>query len=135
MKKLFSIVVLVGAIFLSMVKANAAPVYYEVQFYPNNGGSVTKQIVESGKNVTPITVTRDGHTFKGWILDSTGEVYNFSTPVTSDIQLRASWEINKSEDVVTNPSTGVNVVFTVGVGALMMLCLFTMIYLIKQKSL
>ncbi len=41
----------------------------------------------------PQDPTRDGYTFKGWAL-GTGEIYNFDSAVTREIELYAVWENN-----------------------------------------
>ena len=47
--------------------------------------------MESGKTVTtPKDPTRQGYEFAGWTLD--GEPYDFGTPVTRDLTLKAMWE-------------------------------------------
>ncbi len=71
----------------------ALPVNYTVTFDSDGGSAVDAQTVKSGECATkPADPTREGYTFKGWTLD--GEAYDFSTPVTSDIALKASWEKN-----------------------------------------
>ena len=48
--------------------------------------------VKENSTAENIAVTKEGHTFKGWLLDN--EDYDFATPVTQDIMLVAKWEIN-----------------------------------------
>jgi len=67
------------------------PTYYNVTFNSNGGSSMTSQSVEAGKTATkPTDPTRAGYTFLGWFLN--GSAYNFSAPVTGDINLAAQWE-------------------------------------------
>lgn len=70
---------------------DAAPTTYTVTFDSDGGSAVTAQTVESGKTATkPADPTREGYTFKGWTLD--GAAYDFATPVTGNITLKAKWE-------------------------------------------
>ena len=67
---------------------------YAVTFDTGDGAStVESQTVNINACATkPVDPTREGYTFKGWLLD--GEAYDFSTPVTGAITLTASWEKN-----------------------------------------
>ena len=67
---------------------------YTVTFNSNGGSNVSSQTVNYNTTATtPTSPTKTGYTFKGWKLN--GNSYDFSTPVTSNITLTASWEINK----------------------------------------
>lgn len=68
---------------------------YTVTFDANGGTSVAKQTIEEGKTATSKKTTRTGYTFQGWMLN--GEKFDFSTPITSNITLKAEW---KKNDVV-----------------------------------
>ncbi len=66
---------------------------YKVTFEAGEGAInvPAAQEVEHGKTVAkPADPVLDGYTFRGWLLD--GEGYDFSTPVTGDLTLEASWE-------------------------------------------
>ena len=66
---------------------------YTVTFDSDGGSEVAAQTVEHGSKATePTAPTKEGYTFKGWQLN--GEAYNFATPVTGNITLKAVWEIN-----------------------------------------
>ena len=66
---------------------------YNVEFDSNGGSEVKSQEVACNNTVVkPTDPTREGYTFKGWQLE--GNDYNFSTPVTGDITLKAVWEKN-----------------------------------------
>ncbi len=52
-------------------------------------------VVDGGKAVEPAAPTRKGYEFTGWTLD--GETYDFSTPVTADLKLSASWKKQESK--------------------------------------
>lgn len=70
--------------------ANWIPIYTVT--FNANGGSPTPvaQQVLSGQTATqPTAPTRSNYAFKGWLLNN--QAYNFSTPVTSNITLTASW--------------------------------------------
>lgn len=63
---------------------------YFVTFDSDGGTSVATQVVASGEKATqPTSPTKAGKSFDYWTLN--GSEYNFSTPVTSDITLVASW--------------------------------------------
>ncbi len=64
---------------------------YTVSFDSAEGSPVASQIVVGGTTaVKPISPTREGYAFAGWLLN--GAQYDFATPVTSNIELVASWE-------------------------------------------
>jgi len=67
------------------------PATYTVTFDVNGGAPTPPpQVINTGNTATkPTDPTRTGYTFDGWYLN--GNVYNFSTPVTSDITLTAQW--------------------------------------------
>ena len=69
---------------------------YTVTFNANGGTSVAKQTIEEGKTATSKKTTRTGYTFLGWYLN--GEKFDFSTPIKSNITLKAEW---KKDDVIT----------------------------------
>lgn len=76
------------------------------------GEGVTLSPKTAQENTTiakPADPERDGYIFEGWLLD--GELYDFTTPITADITLTASW----IEDT-TAPST-YTVTFVDGTGA------------------
>lgn len=67
---------------------------YTVTFNYNDGSDPVEVSVYYNKKVAePEDPTRDGWTFDGWYIDGevTPTVYDFSTPVTEDISLSASW--------------------------------------------
>ena len=82
------------AVFTATAKPTPVTVTYTVAFNSDGGTTVEPQTVESGKTaVKPADPTRDGYTFAGWQLD--GEDYEFSTPVTASITLKAAWTKNE----------------------------------------
>ncbi|WEV73967.1 InlB B-repeat-containing protein [Bifidobacterium sp. ESL0798] len=66
---------------------------YRVQFDSERGSRVFDQWVSAGQTASePQAPTRRGYTFVGWQYNH--KTYDFSTPVTHDIQLRAQWARN-----------------------------------------
>ncbi len=64
--------------------------YFVVTFDSNGGSAVASQIViPGGCAVCPTAPTKAGSSFAGWKRD--GAAYNFSSPITSDTTLVASW--------------------------------------------
>ena len=70
---------------------------YTVTFDSNGGSAVASQTVnKDAKATTPTNPTKSGYTFKEWQLN--GQAYDFNTPVTSNITLKAVW-IDDDPDV------------------------------------
>jgi len=68
-------------------------VKYTVTFDSAGGSTVNKQNIEINKTATePKKPTKTGYTFVEWRLN--GNKYNFNTPVTGNITLKAEWTIN-----------------------------------------
>ncbi|MBQ1476922.1 MAG: cell wall-binding repeat-containing protein, partial [Erysipelotrichaceae bacterium] len=67
-------------------------VQYKVTFdMQGHGAAIDTQDVTAGyKAERPEDPTEEGYTFKGWYLNDTE--YDFETPVTSDLTLKAKWE-------------------------------------------
>ena len=66
---------------------------FTVTFDSDGGSAVAEPTVkvEAGKTVAkPANPTREGFAFKYWALN--GKEFNFETPITSDITLKAVWE-------------------------------------------
>ena len=69
----------------------AYTITHAVSFDSAGGTDVVAQTVTDGEAATePAAPTRAGYDFAGWTLD--GAVYDFSTPVTGDLTITASWE-------------------------------------------
>lgn len=65
---------------------------YRVTFDTAGGDARDPQTVEHGKTATkPEDPTRAYYRFGGWLLN--GEAYDFTTPITGDITLKANWII------------------------------------------
>lgn len=66
---------------------------YTVSFDSNGGSGVqSQQVAYEDAASQPDNPTLEGHTFQGWTLD--GDPYDFTTPVTSNITLKALWTKN-----------------------------------------
>ena len=89
---------------------------YTVTFDVNGGNeTIADQTVESGKLATkPENPTREGHTFASWLLN--GKEYDFSTPVTGNITLTASWTEDSQGGDEPTPVTSYTVTFDVNGG-------------------
>ena len=74
------------------IEIAAAVPKYDVSFNTNGGApSISKQTIKKGESaVEPATKpTKTGYEFAGWYLN--GMPYNFSNPVSENIQLEAKW--------------------------------------------
>ena len=64
---------------------------YTVKFDSNGGSKVDSiQVLKNRTIDQPNNPTREGYNFKGWQLN--GQDYNFDTPITNNITLKAKWE-------------------------------------------
>ena len=63
---------------------------YRVSFDSNGGTSVSTQCIPANKLASYRSTSRSGYNFLYWSLN--GSQYDFSTPVTSDITLKAVWK-------------------------------------------
>lgn len=87
------------------VLKSTSKVMYRVSFDSNGGSPIASIYVEEGSSITkPDNPTRDGYTFTCWMLDD--KEYDFTTSVTADIVLKATW--NKSETVNSNTNDKTN---------------------------
>ena len=70
---------------------------FTVTFDSDGGSEVEAQEVDEGEPAEkPEDPTKEGFTFKGWQLD--GEDFDFETPITESITLKAVWEEVKEEE-------------------------------------
>ena len=70
------------------------PFFVSVSFDSNGGSKVKRQGVYIGETAEkPSAPTREGYDFQCWLHD--GVEYDFSTPVTEDITLKALWKAQK----------------------------------------
>ncbi|MDE7372868.1 MAG: InlB B-repeat-containing protein, partial [Clostridia bacterium] len=90
------LVVMIASLAVVFVACNndppaAPPDEYTVTFDSDGGSSVDAQTVKSGeKAVEPDDPSKDEYDFKGWFIGETK--YDFDTPVTDDITLKAKWD-------------------------------------------
>ena len=68
-------------------------IYYTVKFNSNGGSSVSSVKVKKGDKVSKPTSKRNGYTLIGWYLNN--NLYDFNKSVTSNITLKAKWQINE----------------------------------------
>lgn len=73
--------------------------------FDSDGGSSIKDVMVYHNNMlnAPQDPSRLGHSFLGWYRD--GSLYDFKTPVTEDLELKASW-IKKSYEVSFDSNGG-----------------------------
>ena len=84
---------------ITTVATNVATIYgkwtqitYNVTFNSNGGSAVDPQIVGHGNTaIEPAAPTKPGSLFVRWTLN--GEAFDFTTPITSDIELVAEWTV------------------------------------------
>lgn len=73
---------------------------YYVNFDTDGGNQIYPSSVKTGEAVMrPNDPVKEGYTFKYWSLN--GVQYDFSTPVTGAITLKAIWEANGTENIST----------------------------------
>ena len=67
------------------------------KFETDGGTTISNQIVEKGTKITkPVDPTKDGYIFKGWYHNE--EEFNFDTPVTENIEIKAKWEKEQEKE-------------------------------------
>ncbi len=67
-----------------------AKAYYEVKFDSTGGNAIPTQTVKAGEKASvPVIPSRNGYIFDHW--DLNGAAFDFSTPINSDIILKAIW--------------------------------------------
>ena len=72
--------------------------YYSVTFYDDEGKAVRTQSVREGELAFDWTPEKQGMDFAGWYIDADGVTsYNFSSPVTADINLYAKYTPSAAE--------------------------------------
>ena len=93
-------IMLLMGVFLatSLVGCSCGKKEFTVTFDSNGGSSVASQVVEKDDTaVKPTDPTRDGFIFDEWLLN--GEPFDFTTPITADITLEASWVDSTTAEV------------------------------------
>ena len=75
---------------------------FTVTFDSNGGSPVNSQRIQEGSRVSrPVTPTKEGFEFGGWFIGDTDTLYDFETPVTGNITIKAKWR-NINEIIETN---------------------------------
>lgn len=80
---------------------------YTVSFDLDGGvwSRSNEQSLNYNDKITTTNPTKDGHNFIGWLLNDVE--YDVNTPVTSDIILKAQWELPNYEDILMGRWEGV----------------------------
>jgi uncharacterized repeat protein (TIGR02543 family) len=78
-----------------------------VTFDAQGGSPVPKvqTLVSGGRVVRPVSPTKSGYNFAGWINAATNAAFNFNAPITATITLKATWSA-KSPDTGSNTVQG-----------------------------
>ena len=109
MKNLFKGLLYITIMLLSFVTIScnnnlqSNSTYYTVTFDSDGGTTIHSQTVASGKKaVEPRSPTKTDYTFDNWYKGTS--IFDFSTPITSDITLKAKWIKIHNDDLanVTN---------------------------------
>ncbi|MBQ9730054.1 MAG: InlB B-repeat-containing protein, partial [Clostridia bacterium] len=66
---------------------------FNVSFDTDGGSAVSGFKIDENETFEAPTTTKLGYTFKGWVTAG-GEAYDFSAPVTADVSLTATWELD-----------------------------------------
>ena len=78
---------------------------YTVTFDTGGGSEIgSKEVNEGEKVAKPSNPTKAGYVFKEWQLD--GKTYNFNSPVTKNITLKATWTKELAKYTVTFDTNG-----------------------------
>ena len=77
---------------------------YTVTFNSKGGSAVKKQTIKEGEKANrPADPTKGGYKFVNWYTEDTYvNVYDFNTPVTSDITLYANWKLSTDSTLVSS---------------------------------
>lgn len=98
---------LIMALALFMSCENKTPVVetFTVTFDTDGGGTINPVTVNSGKTISkPKVPTKEGYVFKGWsTTKEIKDIFDFSTPITSDIKLIAIWEKDSTPEKPETP--------------------------------
>ena len=95
--------------------------YYTVTFDTDGGSKVDAQEIADGKLVTePTRPTKDGYAFVAWV-DANGKTFDFNTPITSDVTIKATWEKNPAptpdpEPISYRITEGANSIWVIAAG-------------------
>lgn len=91
----------IGNIIIDTSKTPEDSVLYNVTFNYNDDGatqSVVSEVVGGGKVIKPTDPSRTGYTFEYWYAgDDDSIAYDFDTPVTGALELKAKWAAGEKE--------------------------------------
>ena len=90
---LFTAVLLMFNFASCKTEIESTTTYYTVTFEADGGSEVSSQKIESGKKATSPDSTKTGYYLSGWYNGET--VFDFRTPITSDLTLKAKWTAYK----------------------------------------
>ncbi len=90
--------------------SSVSQIEYDVTFDADGGSPApSKQHVVKGEKATqPSTPYKQGYEFTGWYEDGSSTPFDFDTPITGDVSLKASYKVNTTQFTVTfNAGDGV----------------------------
>jgi len=77
---------------------DAGPATFTVTFNSDGGSEVPSQkVVKNMPCVQPTDPTKEDYTFTGWFKGTSTTAFDFSTPITANITLKAKWEAEAAE--------------------------------------
>ena len=83
-------------------KWNEIPTY-TVTFDSDGGSAVASQTINENEKATqPTNPTKDGYTFSKWVNKADNSDWNFNTPITGDVVLKAIWSENPANTYTVN---------------------------------
>ena len=103
---LFTAVLLMFNFASCKTEIESTTTYYTVTFDADGGSEVSSQKIESGKTATSPNSTKTGYYLSGWYNGKT--LFDFSTPITSDLTLKAKWTAYTYTDYSVFYADGVN---------------------------
>ena len=100
-KKILSLLLTLAFLVLAVCMLFSCKKTVTVRFESDGGTNVASVTVNPGDAIgAPENPTREGYSFAGWKTEG-GELYNFASPVTSDMLLIASWVKDDSQNKAT----------------------------------
>lgn len=103
---LFTAVLLMFNFASCKTEIESTTTYYTVTFDADGGSEVSSQKIESGKTATLPNSTKTGYYLSGWYNGKT--LFDFSTPITSNLTLKAKWTAYTYTDYSVFYADGVN---------------------------
>lgn len=92
------IAILISTVFLVLIVVSCTPTIkndkYTVTFDSKGGSTVEQMTVDEGGLITkPLDPIKDDYIFRYWYLTSEATAFSFDTPITSNITLKAAWDM------------------------------------------